>query len=74
MHKYLFLTPLLLVFGCATHVVSSSPRSVVVESQSLNAAEAQTQADQECAKYKKFAQMTSKGNYWERNYIFTCVD
>jgi len=74
MRKFILLIPLFFVFGCATHVVSSSARSVVVESQSLNAGEAQTQADQECARHKKFAQMTSKGSYWERNYTFACVD
>ena len=60
--------------GCSTSVISSSPRNVVVESQSLNAAEAQRLADVECQKHSRYAKMTIKGDYWERNYTFECVE
>lgn len=60
--------------GCSTSVISSSPRNVVVESQSLNAAEAQRLADVECKKHNRYAKMTIKGDYWERNYSFECVE
>ena len=60
--------------GCATAVVSSNPRNVVVESQSMDAKEAQRLADVECAKHKRYAKMTMKADYWERNYTFECVD
>ena len=39
----------------------------------MNIAEAQKLANAECAKYKKFARMTVKADYWERNYIFDCI-
>jgi len=60
--------------GCSTSVISSNPRNVVVESQSLNAAEAQRLADAECQKYNRYAKMTIKGDYWDRNYTFECVE
>jgi hypothetical protein len=58
--------------GC-THIVSSNERSVIVESQSLNAADAQKLADDKCAEKKRVAIMTTKGDYWDRNYVFNCV-
>lgn len=60
--------------GCTTSVVSSNPRSVVVESQALNAAEAQRLADIECQKHNRYAQMTIPGGYWDRHYTFACVE
>jgi len=60
--------------GCSTSVVSSNPRNVVVESQSLNAKEAQRLADAECSKHNRYAKMTIKGDYWDRNYTFECVE
>ena len=60
--------------GCATSVVSSNPRNVVIESQSMNAKEAQKLADAECLKHKRFARMTIKADYWDRNYTFECVE
>lgn len=63
----------LLIIGCSTQVVSSSERSVIVESQSMNIGEAQKLANAECAKYKKFARLAVKADYWERNYVFDCI-
>jgi hypothetical protein len=62
-----------LATGC-TSVVSSNPRQVIVESQMMNAPKAQQLAESECAKQKRYAVMTGKADYWERNYIFSCVD
>jgi len=69
-----FLACVLLVglVGC-TSVVSSNPRQVIVESQMMNAPEAQRLADAECAKHQRFAKLTMKADYWERNYLFDCV-
>lgn len=64
----------LILTGCATKVVSSNPRSVVVESQAMNAGKAQGEADAECAKHGLYAKMTSKADYWDRNYVFECVE
>ena len=61
------------VSGCGTSVVSSNPRSVIVESQMMDAKEAQRLADIECAKHTRYAKMTFKADYWERNYTFECV-
>ncbi|MNE66568.1 hypothetical protein D3C80_1621240 [compost metagenome] len=62
------------ISGCSTVLVSSNPRNVVVESQSLNAREAQTLADTECLKHNRYAKMTIKGDYWDRHYTFECVE
>ena len=59
--------------GCA-HVVSSNPRSVVVDSWWLDAARAQEEADAECAKYSRVALIEVKANLDETNYVFECVD
>lgn len=60
--------------GCSTSIVSSNPRNVVVESQSLNAKEAQKLADAECSKHNRYAKITIKGDYWDRHYTFECVE
>ena len=62
------------ITGCSTKVVSSNPRNVVVESQALNAKEAQRLADSECSKHHRYAKMTIKGDYWDRHYTFECVE
>jgi hypothetical protein len=65
---------LLAAVGCATHVVTSNPRSVLVESWWLNGAKAQKMADAECAKSSRVAVMRLKADYDETNYVFECVD
>ena len=74
MKRGLIILASLLLSACATQVVSSDPRSVIVESQSLNAAEAQKQANAECQKHGKYAMMTAKAGYWDRNYVFACIN
>lgn len=59
--------------GCAAKVVTSSPRSVVIESQGMDTAESQGLADKECGKYQKYARLTSRPTYWLREYVFDCV-
>jgi len=68
------LVALLVVQACATHVVSSNERSVIVESQWMNVARAQELADAECAKHSRIAVMTIKADPYERNYVFYCVE
>jgi hypothetical protein len=62
------------VQGCTTHIVGSNERSVIVDSYWMDAAKAQELADAECAKHSRIAQMTIKGEPWETNYVFYCVD
>jgi len=59
--------------GCAAKVITSSPRSVVVESQGMDTAESQALADKECAKYQKHARITARPTYWLREFMFDCV-
>jgi hypothetical protein len=70
----LLLNVLVAAGGCATHVETSNPRSVLVESWWLDGAKAQKLADAECAKYSRVALMRFKGDYDETNYVFECVD
>jgi hypothetical protein len=74
MKARLLLIVLVAVPGCATHVVSSNPRSVIVGSWWLDAAKAQELADGECSKYSRVALMTVKADPYETNYVFECVD
>ena len=67
------LIALLAIQGCATQVVTSNPRSVLVESWWLDGAKAQKMADAECAKYSRVAVMRFKADYDETNYVFECV-
>jgi hypothetical protein len=68
------LIALLAVQGCATQIVSSNERSVIVDSYWMDAAKAQELADAECAKHSRIAQMTIKAEPWETNYVFYCVE
>jgi hypothetical protein len=68
------LIALLAVQGCATHIVSSNERSVIVDSYWMDAAKAQELANAECAKHSRIAQMTIKAEPWETNYVFYCID
>lgn len=73
MKRVVLVLSAMVLAGCATQVVSSNPRSVVVESQSMDAGKAQSLANAECAKHGLFARMTTKADYWDRNYIFECI-
>lgn len=64
----------LMLCGCATHVISSNPRNVVVESNMMDAGEAQRLADAECAKHKRIAKMTLKPYGADHTYTFECVE
>jgi hypothetical protein len=70
----LLLIVLVAAEGCATHIVTSNPRSVLVESWWMDGAKAQKMADAECAKYSRVALMRFKADYDETNYVFECVD
>jgi hypothetical protein len=70
----LLLIVLVAAEGCATHVVTSNPGSVLVESWWLEGAKAQEMADAECARYSRVALMRFKADYDETNYVFECVD
>ena len=72
--RTILLMALLAIQGCATHIVSSNERSVIVDSYWMDAAKAQELADAECGKHSRIAQMTIKAEPWERNYVFYCVD
>ena len=67
----LFFT--LLLVGCATKVISSTPRSVIVESELMDITEAQKLADAECAKHNRFARITMRATRSDKTYTFDCV-
>jgi hypothetical protein len=63
---------LVLLSGCAVQVVSSSPRTVVIQSGSAQTAEAQQAANAECAQHKLFARLSSKPT--PNQFIYDCVN
>jgi hypothetical protein len=63
---------LVLLSGCAVQVVSSSPRTVVIQGGSAQTAEAQQAANAECAQYKLFARLSSKPT--PNQFIYDCVN
>lgn len=73
------IAPLLLLAGCAASVISSNPRSVVIDAgkpplASRSSADAQRLADQECAKHNRHARMTGRPEPYRNEYVFDCVD
>lgn len=71
--KILAIAAALILAGCATKVVSSNSRSVIVESEMMEASKAQNLADIECRKHGLYARMTTKADFYDRNYIFECI-
>jgi hypothetical protein len=58
--------------GCAAKVLSSSPRTVVVNAGSVEAGKAQVAADAECKRHSKLARLASKPS--PNQYIYDCID
>lgn len=68
-----------LLAGCAASVISSNPRSVVVDAgkpplASRSSADAQRLADAECAKHGRLARMTGRPEPYRNEYVFDCID
>ena len=73
------LVAAVLMCGCAASVVSSNPRSVVVDAgkpplASRSSADAQRLADAECAKHRRSARMIGRPEPYRNEYVFDCVD
>lgn len=68
---------LALLCGCGATVVSSSPRTVVVDGgipPNRNGAQAQALADAECARHGRYARMVARPVYDQsKEYVFDCV-
>ena len=58
--------------GCAAGVMSSNPRSVVIQVGSERGGDAQALADSECRKYNRYAKFNRKMSTME--WSFDCVD
>lgn len=71
--KLFLLVAVIAIAGCATKVVSSSPRSVVVSGPDNAVAEAQKLADAECAKQQRFARLIDRPNRMSDQFVFDCV-
>ncbi|RYG06943.1 MAG: hypothetical protein EON92_19260 [Burkholderiales bacterium] len=63
-----------LLAGCGVSVKSTSPRSVVIRGGTAYTQEAQTLADQECAKNGRLARMVSTPGARSSEYMFDCVN
>lgn len=72
-----YIAPLLLLTGCAAQVVSSSPRTVVIDAgvpPKWKSADAQRLADAECAKHRRYARMVGRPNEDTREFVFDCIE
>lgn len=73
--RIFIIAMVVLLTGCAAKVLSSNPRSVTVQAGQVKIAEAQTLADAECSKYKRFARLIIRPtdntpNHW----VFDCIE
>lgn len=59
--------------GCAAKVISSSPRSVVVQGGTARVQESQTLADQECGKHQLHARLVARPSGSSSNFVYDCV-
>jgi hypothetical protein len=59
--------------GCAAQVVSSSARSVIVDSHTQGVDSAQRLADGECAKHGRLARLVNPPRFGSNEYLFDCV-
>jgi hypothetical protein len=73
--RVLLIGVVVFLTSCAAQVLSSNPRSVTVKAGQVRIVDAQTLADTECAKHKRFARLALRPtdntpNHW----VFDCVD
>lgn len=68
----LMILILALCTGCATRVISSNNRSVIIKAGTAMAASAQKMADEECAKHSRYARLALKP--MPNEYVFDCVE
>lgn len=61
-----------LMTGCATEVISSSERTVVVQARVRDIAQAQALADTECKKRGTLARFSGKAT--PNQFVFDCVN
>ena len=62
--------------GCASKVISSSPRSVVISADwatDSSIGEAQVLADKECGKHSRYARMSARPSPASPQFVFDCV-
>ncbi|MCY1165189.1 hypothetical protein D9M73_50890 [compost metagenome] len=62
-----------LLAGCATKVVSSSPRQVIISGPDGATVEAQKLAEAECSKHQRFARLIARPSYNSDQFVFDCV-
>jgi hypothetical protein len=74
MKKLLACLVCVVVAGCAAQVVSTSPRSVIVDANSQGMAAVQQIADAECKKHGRFARLVNAPRFGNNNYLFDCVE
>ena len=73
--RVLLIGFVLFLTGCAAEVLVSNPRSVTVKAGQIKIVEAQTLADAECAKYKRFAKLVIRPtDYTPNHWVFDCVE
>lgn len=59
--------------GCAASVISTSPRTVIIDANSQGPAAVQKLADAECAKHGRYAQLKNRPAFGSNEHVFDCV-
>lgn len=74
MRQFVAIIVAIALAGCAASVVSTSPRSVMINAGTRQAQEAQDLATAECAKQGLHARMSSGPGFGSpRQWVFDCV-
>jgi hypothetical protein len=74
MRNVIMITVALVLTGCAARVVSTSPRTVMINAAPLQAQEAQDLATAECTKHGLHAKMTARPGFGNpRQWAFDCI-
>lgn len=73
---FLILFGVFALSGCATKLVSSTPRTVIVSGPDTSnaTAEAVKMAEGECAKHQRHARLISRPSPMTDQFVFDCVN
>lgn len=72
MKHVIWACSILILSGCASQVISSSNRTVVVRAGTQRVSEAQSLADAECQKHGLHARLSMKAG--SNQFVYDCVE
>ena len=72
MYKLFVFVLSIALCACSPRLVTSSDRTVIINTGSARIGDAQKLADQECGKHKRIARLTMKPT--PNQYVFDCIE